>query len=112
MKRQNHRMTVNTNDQWPTEELREKTNILHESADHREMGKHIPSIARGKVGLASEHYHRAVAEMAYELWEKRGRPQGSANTDWVNAEAALKPLWSADLPFASEDSGSNNSGKL
>jgi len=112
MKHQNHRMTVNTGDQWPAEELREKTTILHESTNHRELDKTLPSIARGKVGLASEHYHRAVSEMAYELWEKRGRPQGSANTDWVNAEAALKPLWSADLSFASEDSGPNNSGKL
>jgi hypothetical protein len=112
MKRQNHRMAVNTADQWPTEELTEKKDILHESTDHRDIGKHIPSIAREKVGFASEHYHRAVAQMAYELWEKRGHPLGSANTDWANAEAALKPLWSANLPFAPEDSGSNNSGKL
>jgi len=112
MKRQNQRMNAKTDSQWPSEDGREKTQVQHEKIDHREIGKHIPSIARGKVGLASEHYHRAVAEMAYGLWEKRGRPQGSANTDWLNAEAALKPLWSADLSFASEDSGSNNSGKL
>ena len=112
MKRQNHRMTVNTRDQWPIEELREKTNILHQSTDHREMRNLIPSVARGKVGFASDDYQRAVAELAYEIWEKGGRSQDSANTDWFKAEETLKPAWVADLSFASGELASNNPGKL
>jgi hypothetical protein len=72
-------------------------------AHHREKSKHDPLAARAKGGLSSEHYHRAVAEMAYAFWEKRGQSHGSSETDWFQAEAALKPLWSADLSYASED---------
>ena len=111
MKRQNHGMSVKTDDQWPVEDMREKTDILHESSGHREAEKHIPSKARDRAGLSSEHFHRAVAEMAYGLWEQRGRPQGSSEADWLEAEAALKPLWSADRSFASMDSVSENSSK-
>jgi len=71
--------------------------------DHRGMAKHIPAKARDKEGLSSEHYHRAVAEMAYGFWEARGHTHGAADADWIKAEAALKPLWSADLSFASMD---------
>jgi len=67
MKRQNHGMTINTDNQWPIEEMEEKKEILSESSDRREIGKHIHSIARAKVGCDSEHYHRAVAELAYQL---------------------------------------------
>jgi hypothetical protein len=111
MKRQHHGMSTKTDDQWPIEDTREKIDIQHATDDHSELGKHIPSIARGKAGFASEHYHRAVAEMAYGFWEARGHPRGSPETDWFKAEAALKPLWSADLSFASGDSASNP-GKL
>jgi hypothetical protein len=107
MKRQNHGMTVNRDNLWPIEEIEEKRNILNESNDHREIGKQSPSIARAKEGLASEHYHRAVAELAYELWEKSGRPQDSADRNWSKAEATLKPLWAADLSFSSMDSPSD-----
>jgi len=29
---------------------------------------------------------RAIRELAYRLWETRGRPQGSAEQDWLEAE--------------------------
>ena len=107
MKRQNHGLTLNTDNQWPIEEIEEKRNILHESNDHRDTGKHSASVARAKVGLASELYHRAVAEMAYRFWERRGHVHGSCDADWFKAEAALKPLRAADLSFASTDSSSD-----
>src|ERR1051326_7217974 len=99
MKHQNHGMTLNRNNQWPIEEIQEKQNILHDRNDHREANKHSVSIARAKVGLASEHYRQAVAEMAYRFWEQRGHVHGSSAADWFKAEAALKPLWAADLSF-------------
>src|ERR1019366_6914333 len=104
MKRQNHGMTLNRDNQWPIEEIQEKQNILHVSNDHQDTGKHSTSIARPKVGLASEHYHRAVAELAYDLWEKSGLSQDSSDKNWFKAESVLKPLWAADLSFASIDS--------
>jgi hypothetical protein len=112
MKRQNHGLTLNTDSQWPIEELEEKMGILNEARDHRNIGKHIPSVARPKEGLASEHYHGAVALLAYELWEKGGRLQGASDENWFKAEAALKPLWAADQSFASGDFGTDNTGKL
>lgn len=30
-----------------------------------------------------------TAKLAYELWERRGRPLGSAEVDWFAAEKAL-----------------------
>jgi N-ethylmaleimide reductase len=31
-----------------------------------------------------------IAKSAYDLWEKRGRPQGSSEIDWLNAEKAVR----------------------
>lgn len=31
-----------------------------------------------------------TAKLAYEHWEKRGRPQGSPDVDWYAAEATLR----------------------
>jgi hypothetical protein len=30
-----------------------------------------------------------IAKLAYELWERRGRPLGSPEIDWYAAESAL-----------------------
>jgi hypothetical protein len=32
---------------------------------------------------------REIAELAYRLWEARGRPADSAERDWLEAEALL-----------------------
>jgi hypothetical protein len=34
--------------------------------------------------------HEIVQELAYQHWEKRGRPLGSAEVDWYAAEQALR----------------------
>jgi len=39
--------------------------------------------------------HELTAELAYQLWEQRGRPFGSSEVDWFAAERAPKP----DLPL-------------
>jgi N-ethylmaleimide reductase len=31
-----------------------------------------------------------IAKSAYDLWEKRGRPQGSSDIDWLNAEKVVR----------------------
>ncbi|MGO9339191.1 MAG: DUF2934 domain-containing protein [Terracidiphilus sp.] len=36
-----------------------------------------------------ESHYEFVAELAYELWEQRGRPLGSPDVDWFAAERAL-----------------------
>lgn len=36
-----------------------------------------------------EDRHEFIAKMAYQLWEQRGRPVGSPDTDWFAAEKAV-----------------------
>ena len=36
-----------------------------------------------------ESRHEFVAELAYKLWEQRGRPLGSPDADWFAAEQAV-----------------------
>lgn len=33
--------------------------------------------------------HKRTANLAYALWQERGRPVGSPDTDWLAAEAML-----------------------
>jgi hypothetical protein len=35
--------------------------------------------------------HEALTKLAYEYWERRGRPFGTAEIDWSEAEKALAP---------------------
>ncbi len=34
--------------------------------------------------------HEQIARLAYELWERRGRPMGSSDEDWWRAEQELR----------------------
>ena len=43
--------------------------------------------------------HEQVARLAYELWERNGRPTGSAETDWLLAEQILEFLDPTKPPF-------------
>ena len=50
----------------------------------------------------SDDMHAQIAMRAYQRWENRGRPFGSPEVDWVNAEEDLGVLLSAQrLPFSS-----------
>lgn len=40
-------------------------------------------------GAPYESRHQCVAELAYDLWVRRGRPLGSPNVDWLAAERYL-----------------------
>ncbi|MGA8272086.1 MAG: DUF2934 domain-containing protein [Candidatus Sulfotelmatobacter sp.] len=48
---------------------------------------------QGLVELATdflgEDRHEFVAKLAYQLWEKRGRPFGPPEVDWFAAERAV-----------------------
>ena len=46
----------------------------------------------GKNGNAHAAFdlEAAIRTRAYELWEKRGRQEGQAQTDWFQAEAELR----------------------
>jgi hypothetical protein len=33
--------------------------------------------------------YRAIRDLAYRLWEARGRPHGSADDDWLEAERQI-----------------------
>jgi len=112
MKRQNKGLSFNTDSQWPIETMEEKMGVLHETNDHRDFGKPIPPIATAKEDLASEPYHRAVAEMAYELWKNGGQLPNTADANWFKAEAALLSSGPPDPSFASGDLGTDNTGKL
>jgi len=38
------------------------------------------------ISLHDPDQMRKIAEMAYHLWEKRGRPHGNDRQDWLEAE--------------------------
>jgi hypothetical protein len=37
-----------------------------------------------------QNEHQAIAELAYRLWEQRGRPEGDHEQIWLDAEQQLK----------------------
>ncbi|HKM66534.1 MAG TPA: DUF2934 domain-containing protein [Candidatus Acidoferrum sp.] len=39
--------------------------------------------------MKEEYRHDGIAKLAYELWERRGRPFGSPEIDWYPAESGL-----------------------
>ena len=44
--------------------------------------------------------HHDIEALAYQLWEKRGRPLGSPDEDWYRAQAELNQAQQAeDLPM-------------
>ncbi len=58
------------------------------------VGTPRTSSAGEKAGLAGQvskgaSMHDRIAQLAYELYEKRGRQDGRALEDWLNAELQL-----------------------
>jgi hypothetical protein len=47
----------------------------------------------------SKFRHEQVAILAYEFWERNGRPTDSAERDWLLAEQLLESLDPAKPPF-------------
>lgn len=47
----------------------------------------------------SDVRHEQIAKLAYELWERNGRPTGTAMSDWLRAERMLEFRDPEKLPF-------------
>jgi len=45
-----------------------------------------------------ENIHAQIAIRAYQRWERRGRPFGSPEEDWVQAEEELRVLLDVQRP--------------
>jgi hypothetical protein len=60
-----------------------------------------------------EDRHELVAKIAYELWEKRGRPIGSPEIDWLAAEEAVSSsLLTSGLIIESSASSRDSAEKI
>jgi len=88
-------------------ELHEGAAHAHRVAEQHGKQDHLTGHERSRQALehsqiAYQHTHtmwnehelslpeqRDIAAMAYQLWEARGRPEGSPDEDWFNARNAL-----------------------
>jgi hypothetical protein len=52
----------------------------------RKKAAPAPPAPRIEVTLHDPDVMKRIAETAYYLWEKRGRPHGSDWADWIEAE--------------------------
>jgi hypothetical protein len=52
----------------------------------------------------------AIKRKAYELWEKRGRPLGSPEVDWIEAEMLLRGTAGVDAGTTSVVNGIADTG--
>ena len=41
--------------------------------------------------------HKRVSERAYQLWEERGRPEGSSEQDWYLAQREIEGPGTAEV---------------
>jgi len=48
-----------------------------------------PLASNNEEKMKEKYTHEEIARLAYELWERRGRPLGSPEMDWYAAESAL-----------------------
>jgi hypothetical protein len=47
----------------------------------------------------TEILRQLTATLAYQLWEQRGRPHGTPETDWQEAERRISSELNSDLPL-------------
>jgi hypothetical protein len=52
----------------------------------------LPSTAPAKEPLVYHPTHEEIEKLAYSIWEKRARSEGSAEDDWSKAEGELRAL--------------------
>ena len=71
-----------------------KERVSHQTTPMMSVGTHSASSAGEKTGPAGEAskgilMHDRIAQLAYALYEQRGRQEGRALEDWLNAELQL-----------------------
>ena len=64
----------------------ERSRLEHE---HKGAGQHEPEKPTTGHGMTA-FGHAEIAELAYSLWESRGRPEGSPDDDWFHAVEELR----------------------
>ena len=52
----------------------------------------VPEARPGAIRIKADKplQHDEIARLAYDLWQARGCPQGSADIDWLQAEQELR----------------------
>ncbi len=82
---------------WMPADLDELLKVMvYEAAQHQQSDKGPAALP---VFAAKESIRQQISEAAYRLWEERGRPDGSPEIDWFDAEAQIgvtEQLWSFD----------------
>jgi hypothetical protein len=63
--------------------------LSRQAAEHDRHANATPAAATVGHGIAA-FGHAEIAALAYQLWEARGCPQGSADEDWYNAAEQLR----------------------
>jgi hypothetical protein len=53
---------------------------------------------------------QSIAELAYQLWSARGRPHGSEEEDWLEAERQLAAAAEPDQPETGRDGAPDGAG--
>jgi len=64
----------------------EHTRQTQEHSEGAHEHGHTATVGHG----ISSFGHNDIAKLAYELWEARGRPEGSAERDWFRAAEELR----------------------
>jgi hypothetical protein len=83
-------------------EQQDRSAHTHLAAEHHGKGEHLTGAEHSRQAMehtgeqaATQHGvhtfgHQEIAELAYELWQSRGCPDGSSDTDWFQAVHTLR----------------------
>jgi hypothetical protein len=64
--------------------MQRETNRLSSAAGNASREQSLEEITQQQISQDD------IAQLAYALWQRRGCPEGSAETDWLEAEAQLR----------------------
>jgi hypothetical protein len=67
------------------------------------MNHHVYKEGVKQMHQLSNTQRKQIAELAYQMWQERGRPLGSPDDDWFRAERELteRSDWTRHLPLSS-----------
>ena len=63
-----------------------------EAPDRRESRDEVAELEADEISDDALSRHEHIARLAYAYWEARGRPDGSPEEDWFQAEAEIRAL--------------------